>query len=87
MKKVYLQTFKKLVQFFADHLFQILKEVYLQILKKTMVNFLAYHLFQILKTYTYKSEKEPGPIFAHYLFQILKEVYLQILKKGSPIIC
>ena len=35
-------------QFFADHLFRILKKVYLQTLKK-LVEFFADHLLQILK--------------------------------------
>ena len=44
-------------QFFADHLFRILKKVYLQTLKK-LVEFFADYLLQILKMYTHKSSKK-----------------------------
>ena len=61
--------------------FQILKEVHLQILKKTWTSFLLITFFKYSTKYTYKSSENLAQFLAAQLFQILKKVYLQVLKK------
>ena len=61
--------------------FQILKEVYLKMLKKTEPNCLLIPFSNIKKSILKNLQKNLVQFFADHLFQILKEVYLQILSK------
>ena len=70
--KAYLQIFKNLTQFFAYLLFQIIKEVYLQILKKPDAIF-RLSPFSILKKVYLQILKNLTQFFASLLFQILEK--------------
>ena len=72
---------------FTDHIFQILKNVYLQTLKKP-VQFFADHLFQILReVYLQIFKKDKVQFFADQLFQILKKYTYKSEKEPDPIFC
>ena len=59
-------------QFFADHLFQILKKVCLQILQKHLAQYCADQLFQILNKVDLQILKKPVRIFCCSNFSNIK---------------
>ena len=83
-KKVNLKILKKkLAEFFANLLFQKLKKLYLQILKRPRPVF-CLSCFQILKEiYLQILKKKTAQFFADHLFQILRKTALTNLKKKT----
>ena len=79
-KRILKNIEKNMDQFFADHLFQILRKVQLQIFKKSSPVFSFSPFSNIKKCILKKLKKKPGPFFGLPPFSNIKESILTNLK-------